>query len=74
MADSRRPTRLGQTLGLLLGRTFRAGFVQVVRPSAKSLEWHHSEFPHELVTLDFNKDGELIAVTLVGTLNVRIDS
>lgn len=29
-------------------------------------EWHHSEFPHPIVTLDYDKDNNLLQVTVAG--------
>lgn len=31
-----------------------------------SSDWHHSEFPHPLVTLDFDSEYKLISVEVVG--------
>ena len=31
--------------------------------------WHHSEFPHPLVTLDFDANGKLLAVSAPGAIS-----
>jgi hypothetical protein len=35
--------------------------------------WDHSEFPHPLVTLDYDKDGNLLAVSTVKSKVIEIE-
>jgi hypothetical protein len=30
--------------------------------------WDHAEFPHPLLTIDYNKSGEVIGISVVGSL------
>jgi hypothetical protein len=35
-------------------------------------KWHHSEFPHPLVTLDYDIDGNLLEVSVVNVKSVTV--
>lgn len=49
---------------LMEARTTRDDDVAVIR--FRDGEWARSEFPDPLVTLDFNAEGQLLAIELIG--------
>jgi hypothetical protein len=43
-----------------------------IEVSFKEGAWHHSTFPHPLITVDRNKDNEVIDVSAVGSAVFRV--
>jgi hypothetical protein len=45
---------------------------QVVRVIRQDGKWHHSTFPHPLVTFDYDENATLIAVVVIGGTEERV--
>ncbi len=50
-----------------------ADVIKYVNDTNKDVKWDHSEFPHNLVTVDYGANGEVIAVSVIVPQKVRLE-